>query len=266
MGTGSFGGGSGGFGTAGSGSIGGVPSTSTKRSLTRKKKKTDSLLDRIVGLIGLTRAMNDNPALAVARKTISEALQSPVRQRYVREILSDPFVDGLFRDLFDTAPALGSPPDPSRLGSGLGLQPSTFTLAQVVAALVNRRKSREVDERYLEITRCALSDIFLMTVDNNYRAYAQLPARSLPAFDTRPFQSICGHFLSSVIREVVRRDVLELSPDAQASVQQATREIADRWVDIFERKFHDGKSVRHRDMLKMITQNYPTFSRSEPTS
>jgi hypothetical protein len=254
MGTGSFGGGSGGFGGGGSGSIGGASVTG---------KKTDSLLDRIVALIGLTKSINDNPAIAVARKTIAEALQTPVRRRYLQELLSDPFVDGVYRALFEISPTLGSPADPSRLGLGLGLQQSTFTLAEVVAALVNRHKSREVDERYVEITRRALTDLFLEAVDNDYRAYSQQPARSIAKFDHRPFQRLCGHFLSSVIREVVRRDVLGLSQQAQSSVQQATREIADRWFEIFESKFHDGKSVRHRDMLHVIAQNYSMFSRSE---
>ena len=259
MGTGSFGGGSGGFGGGGSGSIGGVSVTSKKTG----KKKTDSLLDRIVALIGLTKSFNDNPAIAVARKTIAEALQTPARRRYLQEILSDPFVDGIFHALFDISHTLGTPADPSRLGLGLGLQQSTFTLAEVVGALVNRYKSREVDERYMEIARRALTDLFLGAVDNDYRAYAQQPTRSIAKFDKRPFQSLCGHFLSSVVREVVRRDVLGLSQQAEASVQQATREIADRWVDIFESKYCDGKSVRHRDMLRVIAENYPMFSRSE---
>jgi hypothetical protein len=254
MGTGSFGGGSGGFGGGGSGSIGGVSVTG---------KKSDSLLDRVLALIGLTNSINDNPAIAVARKTIAEALQTPVRRRYLQEILSDPFVDGIFRALFEISQTLGTPADPSRLGPGLGLQQSTFTLAAVVAALVNRHKSREVDERYMEITRCALADLFLEAVDNDYRAYAQQPAGSIAKFNRRPFQSLCGHFLSSIIREIVRRDVLGLSQQAQASVQQATREIANRWFDIFESKYYDGKSVRYRDMLQVIAQNYPMFSRSE---
>lgn len=253
MGTGSFGGGSGGFGGGGSGGVGGGSATG---------KKTDSLLDRILGLINLTKSINDNPAIAVARKTISEALQMPVRQRHLKQIVSDPFVDGVFRSLFEMSEKLGAPADPSRLGPVLGLQ-DKFTLANVVTALVDRRASREVDERYVDISRRALTDIFLATVNNDHQAYAQRPVASIPKFDPRPFKSLSGYFLSTIIREVVRRDVLELSDRAQASVQQATREIADRWIDIFRSKYRDGKSVRHRDMLEVIAQNYSKFAKSE---
>lgn len=253
MGTGSFGGGSGGFGGGGSGAIGGGSSTG---------KKTDSLLDRMLGLIGLTNSFNDNPEIAVARKTISEALQNPVRQRHLKQIVSDPFVDGVYRSLFELSDKLDTPAAPSRLAAALGLPPNQLTLAKIVAALVDRRASREVDERYVEITSCALADIFLATVDNDFRSYAQLNVGSIPKFDPRPLQSLSGFFLSRVIREVVRRDVLGLSDQAQASVQQATREIADRWIDIFQSKYRDGKSIRHRDMLQVIAQNYSKFSNS----
>jgi len=253
MGTGSFGGGSGGFGGGGSGRIGGASITG---------KKTDSLLDRITALIGLTKSINENPEIAVTRRTIAAALQSPVRRR-LQGILSAPFVDNVFRALFQIPPMLGKPPSLVNLGAALGLPPSTFTLVGVVSTLVDRWKSREVDERYVEITRRALNDLFLATVDNDYRAFAQQPAPSIVKFDQGPFQSLCGRFLASIIREVVRHDVLSLSPQAQASVQTATQEIADRWVDIFESKYRDGKAVRHRDMMRTLSQNYSAFAISE---
>src|SRR5262252_7308409 len=142
MGTGSFGGVSGGFGGGSSGRIGGASMTG---------KKTDSLLERITALIGLTKSINENPEIAVTRRTIAAALQSPVRRRHLQGILSDPFVDNVFRALFEIPPMLGEPPSLVNLGAVLGLPPSTFTLVGVVSALVDRWKSREVDERYVDI-------------------------------------------------------------------------------------------------------------------
>lgn len=251
MGTGSFGGGSGAFGGGGSGGIGDVSATG---------KKTDSLLDRILALIGLTKSINDNPDIAVARKTISEALQMPIRRRHLQQILSDPFVDGVYRSLIEMSGELGKPPDLARLGRNLGLQKHQFTLAGVVSSLVDQHKSREVDERYVDIMRRAITDIILRSVGNDYGVYAQTPLQSIGKFDPRPFDSLSSLFLHSVIREVVRRDVLGLTQQAQSSVEQATSEIADRWVNVFETKYHDAKSVRHRDMLRIIAQNYPAFS------
>lgn len=250
MGTGSFGGGSGSFGGGGSGASlsGGGQS------------RTDSVLERIRALIDFTGRVNANPALDAARQRVREALGRSARSKYLRELIADPFVDTVFRELLEIDARMGQTLDCRELADRYGLAREGVSLLAVVSALINKHRTREVDERFVEIVHQAVKDIFLQAVNNDYHLYMEACGDATKArFDRAVLQRTCNRYLKSLMREVIRRDVLDLSTAAKASLDRAAGEVADRWVALFEGRFRRG-DTRHRDMLAVMARDYQAFS------
>jgi len=245
MGSGSFSGGSGGFGGGGSGG-GGVRSGS--KSTTSSGRK-DSSFARLKGVIDFTRLLNRDRGDRGARATIVAQLNTPARRNHLLQLIADPFVHGVFTELFAINDHLSTGAGWKAVVAAYSL-PGTASLLSLRQALIAAHQHPGTDERFVEITGVALSDLFLQGVRNSLPLYTTRPLQTLDnTFDAAVLQRTCNAFLGSVFREILRRDSLGLTEAAMSRVDVISREIADACVARFIREHHQKEGTRHRDML-----------------
>ncbi len=260
MGTGSFGGGSGSFGGGGSGApLGGRRSgDGTSRS---GRGRRDSVFDRIFGLITLTRDVNEHPEKKKARAAVIAALETPPRLKYLRQILGDPFVEGVYRGLFALRELVVNGFEWPRVAREYDLDPERASLSSLSAALVDRRWSPAVDERIVEIANSAVRDLLLKAVGDDLALYSQAQrSRELArSFEPKVLDNTADRFIAAILCEVVRRDVLELSDEARAMLGEVFLEIGKRWCDIFAETSREFPKTRYRGLLAAIARDPSSF-------
>lgn len=263
MGTGSFGGGSGSFGDGGSGAgfsdgPGDPPAQGVDgvNAGNIGKKGTDSVHERIMSLSRLTDSFNANPELGRVLARIYGLLQHRTRAAFVRMVLADPLVDSAFRSLLDFDKAVRGGMDFVQAAGGVA-----GSLSDFADAVLARAEGADTDERISGITRRAISDVLLRTVRNSQDLYYDTPLSQLGGnFDPTPLTRTADHFLGAVMREALRRDLLELNPAAKAAVADACRQISISWIDRFRSKYEGKSKTVFADILKTISENYPTFA------
>lgn len=264
MGTGSFGGGSGSFGGGGSGAgvsngtgdppAGGSDGANAGGGV--GKKGTDSVHERIMSLSRLTDSFNANPELGRVLALIYGLLQHRTRAAFVRMVLADPLVDGAFRRLLDFDKSVRGGTDLVQAAGGVA-----GSLSDFADAIHSGAEGADTDERTSGITRRAISDVLLRTVKNSQDLYYDTPMDQLGGnFDPTPLTRTADHFLGTVMREALRRDLLELNPAAKAAVADACRQISISWIDRFRNKYEGKSKTVFADILKTISENYPTFA------
>lgn len=134
------------------------------------------------------------------------------------------------------------------------------SLADLADHICDRGLATDTDERVESIVRRAVTDLLLRTVGNNQALHYDTPIANLGSkFVPTPLQNTPDIFLGTLIAESVRRDLLNLSPDAKAVIGDASHEIAISWTD----KFNDRsrrKGVSFHDMMQTITADYPAYA------
>ncbi len=261
MGTGSFGGGSGGFGGGSSGGTlgGGRSGGGASRS---GSGRGGSVFGRILALITLTRHVNEHPEKKKARATVIAALESTPRRKYLLEILGNPLVDGVYRDLFELRAFVAKAFEWRRVAQHYGLDPERAPLGALSAAIVERHRSPAIDERFVEIANSAVRDLLLKAVGDDRDLYYQ-PQRSRDieqTFDSRVLDNTADRFIAGILFEVVRRDVLNLSDEARAMLGDVFLEIGKKWCDVFAKKSDDIQKARYRDLLGVISREPSAFT------
>jgi hypothetical protein len=265
MGTGSFGGGSGSYGAGGSGSTGSGSLGSSNNSSSGSKSSAGSVAQLIASLLRLTKSVNKDPSLSGARKVLSEMLQDRGRREFFLGVLNSPFVQGVFEDLLALSREVVKEVDWSAIAAKYQLNAAEASLSAYARALVRQHQSRSTDERHLEIVRLVLSDIFLKAVGNDLALFQRTTPVALAAkFDIKVLASISGFYLSGLMRRVVRKDIMEMSPEMQISMETASHEIADGWYERFEVNYMKQGGKRREDLLAVIADNYPEFASVEP--
>jgi hypothetical protein len=264
MGTGSFGGGSGSFGAGGSGSTGSGSSRSRTKAAGGSKGSGGSVAQLVESLLRLTWNVNKDPTLSGARKVLSEMLQDRGRREFFLTVLRSPFVQGVLKDLIALSRQVRSQVKWSAIAAKYQLNVAEASLSALARALVREHQSRSIDERHLEIVRLVLSDIFLKAVGNDLAVFQRTTPDKLAArFDTKVLASISGYYLSGLMRRVVRKDIMEMSPELQISMETASREIADGWYERFEVNYIKRHGKKREDLLAVIADNYHEFAFAE---
>jgi hypothetical protein len=252
MGSGSFGGGSGSFGGgSGGGSQGGGGGSGAAAS------STDSAHDRILKLTKLTDSVNANPQIAKVRATIYNLLQDRTRSAFLRVLLSDAMVISAYRTLLSLEAEVRGGATAANAVSKQGGSPGA-PLADLADHICDRGQAADTDERVESIVRRAVTDLLLRTVGNSQDLYYDTPIANLGSkFVQTPLQNTADIFLGTLIAESVRRDLLNLSPEARAVIGDASREIAVSWTDKF--KDRRKKGVSFRDMMQTIGSDYSAY-------
>jgi hypothetical protein len=260
MGTGSFGGGSGGFGSGGSGGSASSGGGSARNSAGGGRQRGDSVFKRILALLKLTRDISEHPKVEEARAAVIAALETPVRRRYLLEVLGDDLVNGIYHDLLELQALVTNGFDWALVARRYGLDEERASLGKLGTAIVARHQSNAVDERFVEIARGAVRDLLLEAVAEEPSVYFETRPRDLERnFDTKVLDSTAARFIAGILYEVIRRDVLKMTGEVKAMLGDVFLEIADRWCKIFEEKFRDRGNARYRDLLAVIARESPTF-------
>ena len=252
MGSGSFGGGSGSFGGS---SGGGGPGSSGSAGKA-------SIHDRILALTRLTKSVNANPEIAKVRSTIYKLLQDRTRAAFLRVTLTDSMVVSAYRALLSLDADLRAGAPLSTAAYKLGTSRDA-ALGDLAEAIWRRGEIASTDERIEDIVRHAVTNILLRTVADSQDLYYRTPINKLgDQFNSTPLHNTADMFLGTIIYEAVRRALLNLDPQAQAVIEEASNEIAARWTDKFrDRSRRIGSSFR--DMMHAIHAEYSAYSGGE---
>jgi hypothetical protein len=261
MGSGSFGGGSGSFGggsgggSRGGGGRGGGGSGGGGAS----GGGSDSAHDRILKLTKLTDSVNANPEVTKVRARIYSLLQDRTRSAFLRVLLSDPMVVSAYKTLLSLEADV-------RGGATVATAAAKHTsspgapLADLADRVSERGLVADTDERVESIARRAVTDLLLRTVGNSQNLYYDTPIANLGIkFVGTPLQNTADIFLGTLIAESVRRDLLNLTPDAKAAIGDASHEIAVSWTDKFKDRCRKN-GVSFRDMMQTIAADYPAYT------
>jgi hypothetical protein len=251
MGSGSFGGGSGSFGGGSGGGGGGGGGAAASG--------TDSAHDRILKLTKLTDSVNANPEIAKVRATIYNLLQDRTRSAFLRVLLSDAMIISAYKTLLSLEAEMRGGATVANAVSKHAGSPGA-PLANLAGHICDRGQAADTDERVENIVRRAVTDLLLRTVDNSQDLYYDTPIANLGSkFVRTPLQNTADIFLGTLIAESVRRDLLNLSPEAKAVIGDASREIAISWTDKFKDRSRK-KGASFRDMMQTIGTDYPAYA------
>jgi hypothetical protein len=137
---------------------------------------------------------------------------------------------------------------------------ASATLADLTDNICQRGQAADTDERVETIVRRAVTDLLLRTVGNTQQLYYERPLKQLgTSFDRRPLENTADIFLSAIIADTVRRDLLNLTAEARAGLVQASRAIAINWTDKFkDRRQKTGTAFR--DMMQAIGNDYAFYA------
>jgi hypothetical protein len=247
MGSGSFSGGSGGFGGGGSGGTGSRRGGGSRSTTTDRRK--DSSFARLKAVFDLTRLLNRDSGAKAARQAIVEQLANSSRRNHLLQLLGDPFVNAVFGELFRINDRLSTGTNWATIGAEYRL-PKTASLLSLRYALIAAHQTPGTDERFVDITGTALSDLFLRGVNDKLQLYSEQPLDKMAdVFDLSILQLTCNIFMASVIRELVRRDSLELSEASMGRLDTVAHQLADAFVARFIREHHEKDGTQHRLML-----------------
>ncbi|MBX9778548.1 MAG: hypothetical protein K2Y71_29595 [Xanthobacteraceae bacterium] len=191
-------------------------------------------------------------------------LQDRGRREFFLAVLRSPFVQGVLKELIALSRHGRKQMEWSEIAAKYELSATEASLSAFARALVREHQSRSTDERHLEVVRLVLSDIFLKAIGNDLAVFQRTSPATLAArFDIKVLTSVSGYYLSGLMRHVVRKDIMEISPELQISMDTASREIADGWYERFEVNYIKQRGNKREDLLAVIADNYHEFASVE---
>jgi hypothetical protein len=228
MGTGTFGGGGGGGG-------GGGPALRGPEIL-----KAPPPIDELRGLI--------------------QQILGGLNRDYLTAQFCSPLIRAVYEEIFRLSVEAFQNHTWKGLARDYGVSDGPGCLAEWVQEVLRRHNAEEPNEKVREVASVCLEDFVMKALGDNPDLYLSASAEEvLATLDRKVFESTSGHFLGTLIWRVVEREGERLPPAFETRVSEGATQIADRIVKSFEENFYAKDQVTHRDLLRIVSENFSWF-------
>lgn len=256
MGTGSFGGaGSGALGRAGSGAGGGLPRP--KRKGGSKGGKTGGKKGGAgPGSIVLDWRTPGRPAPTFddARELVRDTLATRNVAGFVFDVLTSAPVRECYEELFNLSVLLGQQRDWASIQDEYGVPDQPGCLNALADAVVARHSAGGT-EIQRELASTAVLDVLVTAMRQDDDLFMEATAGEVfDKIDRSVFQSLSGHYLGSVLRHELEREVPPLLQAERQIVRQAAQERADYLIRSFEGRYRGQEQFTHKRLLAIAAE------------